>query len=131
MLDPSEQPTLEFVFSRIHPYDVADFRLANERALQGGGRNDFEIRCLMPDDAIKHIHAVAQARPGELGVLEFLGAMADVTAASEAERALQQAQADLAHVTRLTTLGELTASIAHEVNQPLAGVVINGEACLR
>jgi len=55
----------------------------------------------------------------------------DVTAAKRAQEALQQAQAELAHVTRITTLGELTASIAHEVNQPLAGVITNGEACLR
>src|ERR1700716_2284299 len=55
----------------------------------------------------------------------------DVTERKRAEEALQQAQAELAHVTRLTTLGELTASIAHEVNQPLAAIVTNGEACLR
>src|SRR5205823_13905929 len=51
--------------------------------------------------------------------------------ADHAERALREAQAALAHVTRVTTLGELTASIAHEVNQPLAAVVANAEACLR
>ena len=55
----------------------------------------------------------------------------DVTAAREAEAALHRAQAELAHVTRVTTLGELTASIAHEVNQPLAAIVTNGQACLR
>jgi signal transduction histidine kinase len=49
----------------------------------------------------------------------------------QAEEALRKAQADLAHVTRVMTLGELTTSIAHEVNQPLAGVVTNGNACLR
>ena len=55
----------------------------------------------------------------------------DITERNRTEEALQQAQAELAHVTRLTTLGELTASIAHEVNQPLAAIVTNGEACLR
>jgi C4-dicarboxylate-specific signal transduction histidine kinase len=63
--------------------------------------------------------------------LEYVGALMDVTDAKHAQEALQQAQAELAHVTRVTTLGELTASIAHEVNQPLAGVITNGEACLR
>jgi len=48
-----------------------------------------------------------------------------------ASEALREAQMELAHVTRVTMLGELTASIAHEVNQPLAGVVANAEACLR
>ena len=55
----------------------------------------------------------------------------DITAEKHAQEALQQAQAELAHVTRVTTLGELTASIAHEVNQPLAAIITNGEACLR
>src|SRR4029077_910417 len=63
--------------------------------------------------------------------LEFVGAVMDVTAAKRASEELHEAQAALAHVTRVTTLGELTASIAHEVNQPLAAVVANGEACLR
>jgi C4-dicarboxylate-specific signal transduction histidine kinase len=55
----------------------------------------------------------------------------DITERNKTQEALQQAQAELAHVARLTTLGELTASIAHEVNQPLAAIVTNGEACLR
>jgi PAS domain S-box-containing protein len=66
--------------------------------------------------------------------LGYRGSGTDITAtirADHAEKALRQAQAELAHVTRLTTLGELTASIAHEVNQPLAAVVANAEACLR
>jgi PAS domain S-box-containing protein len=65
--------------------------------------------------------------------LGYRGVSTDITAtirADQAERALQKAQAELAHVTRVTTLGELTASIAHEINQPLAAVVANAEACL-
>jgi C4-dicarboxylate-specific signal transduction histidine kinase len=60
-----------------------------------------------------------------------IGAVQDITERKRAEEALQKAQAELAHVTRLTTLGELTASIAHEVNQPLAAIVTNSNACLR
>ena len=63
--------------------------------------------------------------------LEFIGAVVDVTATKQAEEKLHKAQTELAHVTRVTTLGELTASIAHEVNQPLAAAVANAEACLR
>src|SRR5206468_1785964 len=55
----------------------------------------------------------------------------DVTARKRAEERLHQAQAELAHVTRVTALGELAASIAHEVNQPLAAVVANAAACQR
>ncbi|MEH2483312.1 PAS domain S-box-containing protein [Nitrobacteraceae bacterium AZCC 2146] len=64
----------------------------------------------------------------------YRGTGTDITAtirADHAEQALRQAQAELAHVTRVTTLGELTASIAHEVNQPLAAVIANAGACLR
>ena len=57
--------------------------------------------------------------------------MLDLTERKHVEGALRDAQANLAHVVRVTTLGELTASIAHEVNQPLAAVVANAEACLR
>src|SRR6202040_1906422 len=66
--------------------------------------------------------------------LGYRGTGADITAiirADHAEEALRKAQMELAHVTRVTMLGELTASIAHEVNQPLAAVVANAEACLR
>ena len=66
--------------------------------------------------------------------LGYRGTSTDISAtirADHAEKALRKAQAELAHVTRVTTLGEMTASISHEVNQPLAAVVANAEACLR
>jgi PAS domain S-box-containing protein len=66
--------------------------------------------------------------------LGYRGVGSNITAevrGNQAEHALRRAQAELAHVTRVTTLGELTASIAHEVNQPLAAIVTNGAACLR
>ncbi|GLR89634.1 PAS domain S-box protein [Bradyrhizobium iriomotense] len=65
--------------------------------------------------------------------LGYRGVSTDITArirADQAEQELRKAQADLAHVTRVTTLGELTASIAHEVNQPLAAIISNADACL-
>jgi PAS domain S-box-containing protein len=66
--------------------------------------------------------------------LGYRGVATDITAevqGREAEQALRQARTELAHVTRVTTLGELTASIVHEVNQPLAAISTTGEACLR
>ncbi|HZC94550.1 MAG TPA: PAS domain-containing protein [Bradyrhizobium sp.] len=71
---------------------------------------------------------------GNGNFIGYRGTGTDITAtirADHAEQALRKAQAELAHVTRVTTLGELTASIAHEVNQPLAAVIANAEACLR
>jgi C4-dicarboxylate-specific signal transduction histidine kinase len=85
----------------------------------------------MPDGAVKYVHVIAHGIENQAGQLEFIGAVMDITASKQAEAKLQNAQAELAHVTRLTTLGELTASIAHEVNQPLAAVVANAEACPR
>src|SRR5882757_157146 len=72
------------------------------------------------------------AFPPEPATLDcVLVGLMDITERNRTQEALQQAQTELAHVTRVTTLGELTASIAHEVNQPLAAIVTNGEACLR
>jgi C4-dicarboxylate-specific signal transduction histidine kinase len=61
---------------------------------------------------------------------QFFGAVMDITAATLAEQQLQRAQSELAYVTRIVSLGEMTASIAHEINQPLAAIVTNGEASL-
>jgi C4-dicarboxylate-specific signal transduction histidine kinase len=85
----------------------------------------------MPDGAVKYVHVVAHAVRDESGKLEFVGAVMDVTERKRAEEALRNTQADLARFARVTTLGELTASIAHEINQPLAAIVTNGNASLR
>src|SRR5215470_5839287 len=63
--------------------------------------------------------------------LEFIGAVMDVTEARRVEEQMHDARSELAHVARVTTLGELTAAIAHEINQPLAAAVTGGRACLR
>jgi C4-dicarboxylate-specific signal transduction histidine kinase len=104
---------------------------AIERAAQDGKDFDLEHRLLLPGGSIGHVQVVAHAKKDRSGKIEFVGAVMDVTERRRAEAALRRAQADLAHVTRLTTMGELSASIAHEVNQPLAAVVTNANACLR
>src|SRR5207237_2770734 len=89
-------------------------------------RTDFdcEHRLLLPDGSVRYLHVVADAlEKTESGDLEFVGAVMDVTERKRAEEALHQTQAELAHVSRVTTLGELVASIAHETNQPLAAIV--------
>ena len=70
-------------------------------------------------------------KDGQGKPLAVLETNTDISERRRAEAKVQEAQAELAHVTRLTTLGEMTASIAHEVNQPLAGIVLNADACLR
>jgi C4-dicarboxylate-specific signal transduction histidine kinase len=102
-----------------------------ERALREGTHFDLEHRLVMPDGSVKHVRVVAHAEVDELGEPEFIGAVMDVTEQKRAEEALRRAQEELAHVSRVTTMGEMAASIAHEVDQPLSGVVINANACLR
>ena len=130
-LDRAAAPTVEAIIQRTHPEDRERVREFIERASRGGGDWDVEHRLLMPDGAVKSLHLVVHAVRDKAGVLSFVGAVMDVTAAKRAEEAVQAAQAELAHVARMTTLGELTAWIAHEVNQPLAGIVTNGTACLQ
>jgi len=123
--------TFEMVLQRAHPEDRAFVEQAIDRASRDGGDLDYEHRLLMPDGSIKYVHVVAHAVRDQAGQLEFIGAVVDVTATKQAEEKLHKALTELAHVTRVTTLGELAASIAHEVNQPLGAVVANAEACLR
>ena len=125
------KPTIELMMERVHPEDVAQVRRAFERGSSEGADFDIEYRLSMPGGALKHIHAVARAMPHEGGKRQFVGALMDVTAAKLAEERLQRTQAELAYIARVITLGALTASIAHEVNQPLAAIVNKGEACLR
>jgi PAS domain S-box-containing protein len=97
-------------------------------------RRDFEIdyRITLPGGAVRYLHSVG--RPVAIGsgeVYELIGTTMDVTDRKLAEQDLQEAKSQLAHVARVQAMGELTASIAHEINQPLAAVVANADACTR
>lgn len=129
--DSSIDPTMDRVLDRIHPDDRDGLRQRFERARHEVSDMSVELRMVAADGAIKYLRFLARPMMQNLGANEYIGAVIDITAARRAEEALQRAQTELAHVTRVATLGELTASIAHEVNQPLAGIVTNGEACLR
>jgi PAS domain S-box-containing protein len=129
--DRAPSVRIETVVQRIHPDDRAGAQQTIDRATRDGKDFNHEYRLLLPDGSVKHVHATAHAVPDESGGIEFVGAVTDVTARKRAEERLHEAQAELAHVTRVTALGELAASIAHEVNQPLAAVVANAAACRR
>jgi PAS domain S-box-containing protein len=129
--DRAREPTIEFVSERTHPDDRALVRHVIAQAEQEGINFDCEHRLLLPDGSVRYLHVVAHAlEKAESGDLEFVGAIMDVTERKRAEEALHRTQAELAHVSRVTTLGELAASIAHETNQPLAAIVANAGACL-
>jgi PAS domain S-box-containing protein len=123
--------TFEMVLQRAHPEDRALVERAVERVSRDGKDLDYEHRLLMPDGSVRFVHVVAHAGRNHAGQLEYVGTVVDETATKEAEGKLQKAQAELARVSRVTTLGEMTASISHEVNQPLAAVVNAAGACLR
>jgi PAS domain S-box-containing protein len=129
--DPGTTPSLEMVLQRTHPDDVAGVKQLLEHSASTGRDFDFQHRLLMPDGSIKHLHVVAHAVIDEQGNQKFVGAIQDITAARLADEQLREAQTELARMSRVTALGELSASIAHEVNQPLAAIVTSGGACLR
>jgi PAS domain S-box-containing protein len=137
--DRPTEPTLELLLQRTHPEDREMVRKLFDRVSNERKNFDYEQRLLMPDGSVKYLRMVGHpSTKDEWGRVEFVGAVTDITERKLAERALQQkeislrqTQAELAHVSRVTTMGELAASIAHEVNQPLVGVVTNASASLR
>jgi PAS domain S-box-containing protein len=128
--DKALSPTVDMALQRVHPDDLAPVQRTIDRASSDGKDIDLEYRLLLPDGTVKNIRVVARAVRDAAGQLEFNGALMDVTAAKRAEEELIRAHAELARAARVTTLGELTASIAHEINQPLAAMVANGNAGL-
>jgi signal transduction histidine kinase/HAMP domain-containing protein len=125
------KPTLDLVLERTHPEDVALIQQHIDRVALGGTDWDLEHRLLMPNGSVKYVRAVAHAVRDSSDQLVFVGAVVDLTPSKRAEEALRQTQTTLAHAARVSALGEMAASIAHEVNQPLAAVIANSQAGLR
>jgi PAS domain S-box-containing protein len=134
--DPRDgMPTWEQRLQRIHPEDRARYQAAVNRATAEKSGYDVEFRILPPHSTVRFIHSVGQpvlSPSGEL--LQFVGVAMDVTASRRAEderERLREQLAHLAHLNRVSTMGELTASLAHEINQPIGAAVANAQACLR
>jgi PAS domain S-box-containing protein len=125
-------PAWEQRLQRVHPEDRTKWQGAIERAIAGESDYEIEFRILLPSGAVRHIHTVGHPVLNASGELvQFVGSSTDVTERKRSEEALRQAQADLARVSRVTTMGELTASLAHEVNQPITAAVTDANTCLR
>jgi PAS domain S-box-containing protein len=129
------QSQFETFFQHIHPDDQAKVTETAETAEREKADYEFDYRIVHPGGKIRDIHVVGHPVLSPSGDLaEFVGTVMDITErklAEEERERLRQAQADLARVNRVTTMGELTASLAHEVNQPIAAAVTNAKTCLR
>jgi len=128
-------PSFEELVQRIHPEDRAPAMQEFESPSRAGTDFDAHFRIVHPDGTTKYVYGTGHPVFNESGdLVEFFGTVIDITERKRAEEErerLRQAQADLAHVNRVTTMGELTASLAHEVNQPIAAAITNANTCLR
>jgi PAS domain S-box-containing protein len=129
--DDHRPVTIEQIGGRIHPEDIP--LLQEKLALARAGIDDhnYDLRLRLPDGRIRYLRTVARVVPYQDGRLEYLGTIQDVTERRLSEDALANVRSELAHVTRTMSLGVLTASIAHEVNQPLSGIITNASTCQR
>lgn len=128
--DPSTDVTLERILPIIHPEDLPGVEQLLGQAA-GGENFDLVFRILPPSGTVRYAHVVGRRIDHIVDRPVFMGAIQDITQRKLIEDALDRARAELAHMSRVTTLGALTASIAHEVNQPLSGIITNASACLR
>jgi PAS domain S-box-containing protein len=131
-LTPQEAQSKDAVAKIFHPEDFKKLEFLRERMISEGAPSEMEARIKGKDGQYRWFLIRHNPLRDEQGrVLRWYGTRTDIEDRKRAEETLRQAQANLAHVSRVMTLGELTASLSHEVNQPLAAVVTNGQVCLR
>lgn len=128
--EPSTTVTLELIASRVHPDDMSSLSDMIARA-ERGEDFEYEHRIVMGDGSVKFLHLIAHRTGDDHRGPEYIGAVQDVTQRHMSEEALSKARSELTHVSRVMVLGTLTASIAHEVNQPLSGIITNASTCMR
>jgi PAS domain S-box-containing protein len=129
------QPRYETFFQRIHPNDQARIAEVIERAVREKEEFEFDYRIIHPGGEIRDARSFGHPILDPFGdLVEYVGTIIDVTDRRQVEKErerFREAQSDLAHVSRMTTMGELTASLAHEVNQPIAAAVTYAGTCVR
>ena len=134
--DPKHgMPSWEEFLQRVHPEDRANLEATSNRAILEKSDYDVEFRIVIPGERLKFLHSVGEPILDPSGqLLQFVGVVMDVTESRRAEEErerLRRTQAELAHMNRVSTMGELTASLAHEIKQPIGAAVTNAEACAR
>lgn len=131
-LTPQEAQSKDAVARIFHPEDLKKLEVLRERMRTDGAPFEMEARIRGKDGEYRWFLIRDNPQRDEQGrVTRWYGTRTDIEDRKRADEALRIAQADLAHVTRVMTMGEFAASIAHEVNQPISGIVINANACLR
>jgi len=133
--DPQQGlPVFDQWLQRIHPEDREKLKLANEKTFLNKVNCDVEFRIEKPDGTVKHIQGIGHPVLSPTGELvQVVGTMVDITERKRAEEAhekLRQLEADLAHINRVSTLGEMAASLAHEIKQPIAAAITSANSCV-
>jgi len=133
--EPMERPPdRDIVLQRVHPDDRDRARENGDQAMRDGTGIDHEYRLVLPEGTVRHIHAIGRPTLNASGeVTEMVGTLADVTErkrAQEERERLRQLEANLAHMNRVSVMGEMSASLAHELKQPMAAAMMNAEVCL-
>ena len=128
--DPGTKISVQAIREMIHPEDLPAFDEGFKRSL-GGADFDLIFRIVTGSGTLKHVRSRARLVELVAGRPLFIGAIQDMTEIKVAQEALDRARAELTHVSSMTTLSALTASIAHEVNQPLSGIITNAGTSLR
>jgi PAS domain S-box-containing protein len=128
---PAGKVTVDLILQRTHPEDRIAVQQLLERIIQQRTTFDFEHRLLMPDGSVKYVHVVGRPSENESGRLELVGAVTDVSERKLAEQEREQLRTDLAHLNRVSMLGELAASVSHELKQPIAASMADAQTCIR
>jgi PAS domain S-box-containing protein len=130
-IEPGTTISADIARSRVHPDDTPLVNETTARGVETGNDYEHTHRIVMPDGRIKFLQVIARATRDVEGRLEYIGAVQDVTQRMLSEEALSNSRSEIAHMARVMSLGVLTASIAHEINQPLSGIITNAGTCLR
>jgi len=127
--EPDADVRYEMIFERIHPHDRESLESAVRYAVDTGGDYTGEYRVILPEGTERWIAARGRVYPDEHGKpTRMLGTAIDVTGRKMAEQQIEQQRNELAHVTRVSMIGQLASSLAHELNQPLGAILRNTEA---
>jgi PAS domain S-box-containing protein len=129
---PSETLDLERVLQRIHPHDRETMRQAWEQAIAGNGSYEREYRVMIADGGVRWISSRGRVEYAvDSTPMLMRGVSLDITERKQADAELRERRVELAHLSRVTMLGELSGSIAHELNQPLTAILSNAQAAQR